>query len=222
MRTPGMGRDGGAGAGTPARTRFDTDPDSRVRGLHRGPLAATRGHVCEDGRVHHAAVPHIWRIHRPFALLAIAIAANGFRRSERWAWWALLMAPSSSPLLSAQPRELTGRGVEGRPRRPRREPPAPLKSCAACRGRPVICGRHATLNEIPAGSQTPGWLLALSSGPARYPLEVRSCRVPERHLRPARRARGRRQTTLRPVHKVTRQCPARPPGGKGQPTGLLC
>jgi hypothetical protein len=26
-----------------------------------------------------------------FSLLAIAIAANGFRRGERWAWWALLV-----------------------------------------------------------------------------------------------------------------------------------
>jgi hypothetical protein len=26
-----------------------------------------------------------------FSLLAIAIAANGFRRGERWAWWALLI-----------------------------------------------------------------------------------------------------------------------------------
>jgi len=26
-----------------------------------------------------------------FSLLAIAIAANGFRRAERWAWWALLI-----------------------------------------------------------------------------------------------------------------------------------
>jgi hypothetical protein len=25
------------------------------------------------------------------SLLAIAIAANGFRRGERWAWWALLV-----------------------------------------------------------------------------------------------------------------------------------
>ena len=26
-----------------------------------------------------------------FSVLAIAIAANGFRRGERWAWWALLV-----------------------------------------------------------------------------------------------------------------------------------
>ncbi len=26
-----------------------------------------------------------------FSLLAVAIAANGFRRNERWAWWALLV-----------------------------------------------------------------------------------------------------------------------------------
>jgi hypothetical protein len=26
-----------------------------------------------------------------FSLLAIVIAANGFRRHERWAWWALLV-----------------------------------------------------------------------------------------------------------------------------------
>jgi hypothetical protein len=26
-----------------------------------------------------------------FSILAIAIAANGFRRNERWAWWALLV-----------------------------------------------------------------------------------------------------------------------------------
>lgn len=29
-----------------------------------------------------------------FSLLAIAIAANGFRRGERWAWWALLVGNS--------------------------------------------------------------------------------------------------------------------------------
>jgi hypothetical protein len=29
-----------------------------------------------------------------FSLLAIAIAANGFRRGERWAWWALLIGNS--------------------------------------------------------------------------------------------------------------------------------
>ena len=29
-----------------------------------------------------------------FSVLAIAIAANGFRRGERWAWWALLVGNS--------------------------------------------------------------------------------------------------------------------------------
>jgi len=31
-----------------------------------------------------------------FSVLAIAIAANGFRRGERWAWWALLVGNTTA------------------------------------------------------------------------------------------------------------------------------
>jgi len=89
--TARVGRGGSPVAGESAGTGFRADPACRLRGLHWGLVAATRGHVPKTA----GYITLVFRMYGiyivAFGLLAIAIAATAYRRGDRWAWWTLLV-----------------------------------------------------------------------------------------------------------------------------------